>query len=36
VRFIVPLDEAQDVSALVVTTSHGTQRLPVGIIAPER
>ena len=36
VRFVVPLDDAQDVSALVVTTSHGTQRLPVGIIAPER
>ena len=34
VRFVVPLDDAQDVSALVVTTSHGTQRLPVGIIAP--
>ncbi|WP_291984101.1 VWA domain-containing protein [Luteitalea sp.] len=35
VRFVVPLDEAVNVSALVVTTSHGTQRLPVGIIAPE-
>jgi hypothetical protein len=35
VRFVVPLDDAVDVSALIVTTSHGTQRLPVGIIAQE-
>ncbi len=35
VRFVVPLADAEGISALVVDTSHGTQRLPVGAVDPQ-
>jgi VWFA-related protein len=34
VRFAVPLESAAGTAALLVTTSQGTQHVPIGIVAP--
>ncbi len=35
VRFMVPLDGAHGAGTLVVTTSGGTQQVPIGVLTPE-